>query len=127
MFSALRKHKANPVVIDELEVGARKRALSAVNGGWHRPGSKDDGAVRYMASSSPLPSAPGQINLIRAIVDESADLITADKEELATLIIRQEFLTNRIAAYEELQSVGNRHYSKLTVTLASNKSLNADA
>jgi hypothetical protein len=59
----------------------------------------------------------GQINLIRAIVDESDDLIQADKEELRELMLRQEFLTNRIAAYEELRDVSKKHFSKLTVTV----------
>lgn len=118
MLTSLRlatRKSSSAGYVDEIELNeARTRALNLTNGTWTRPKDDEDRRETKYTKKEPVERA-GQINLIRAIVDESEDLIQADKTELEELKRRQEFLVNRIAAYEELQTVGNKHFSKLTI------------
>lgn len=119
MLTALGlKRKITTPVVNAADAEARERALNSINGTWKRPESNDEyHSTKYSASEMPTKVQGGQINLIRAIVDESDDLIKADRAELEELKRRQEFLNNRIAAYEELLEVGKKHFTKMTVTV----------
>jgi len=111
------KRKVVPVV-NAADADARDRALKTINGSWTRPESNEEyHTTKYPSADMPTKVQGGQINLIRAIVDESDDLIKADMAELEEIKRRQEFLINRIAAYQELLEVGKKHFTKLTVTV----------
>lgn len=118
MLTALGLKRKETPVVNGADAETRERALNSINGKWTRPEGNDEyHSTKYPSNDMPTKYQGGQINLIRAIVDESDDLIKADRKELEELKQRQAFLCNRIAAYEELLEVGKKHFTKMTVVV----------